>query len=158
MSLWLSIFWESLWTKFLQTKYFEWLSLVQWIRCGNKSQKGVSNFWNGRIDFFDICGNWLTWMPRNGRSIRLGEDPIIGGPLPFKLYRHLKFCLRAKGFTLWVIYNLFVDSCRHPTWMDYRLSTRSVWYFGCWMAKVYHWTTKRLYFHWCMCWWTKMVF
>ena len=80
-------------SKVLKEKYFRWISHVQWIRSVIKLQKGTSNIWNRLLDAFDICGSWLAWVTGNGRSIQMGDEPIIVGPVPYKVFDNLKFIL-----------------------------------------------------------------
>ena len=53
----------------------------------NKVSKGVSNIWGGMIPSFQVLGEWFPWLSGNDRSISIGEDPIIGGPITY-LYLH----------------------------------------------------------------------
>ena len=40
----------------------------------------------------------LAWVPKNGRFIHPGEDPIIGGPISFVLSTGLIGFFRENGF------------------------------------------------------------
>ena len=79
-SIWLPVTSGSLWTSVIQVKYFKKINLEQWVCCWKKPQKGISNFWVGLLEAFKVYGAWLAWATGDGRAIKVGEDPIIGGP------------------------------------------------------------------------------
>ena len=44
-----------------------------------------------------VISNWIAWHPRNGTTIKIGEDPIIGINNSFKLLVELISVLHEKG-------------------------------------------------------------
>ena len=44
-----------------------------------KKIKGASNIYDCLVSSYHILGDWLAWKSGDGRSIRVGEDPFIGG-------------------------------------------------------------------------------
>ena len=52
----------------------------------------------GLVSSFLDLGDWLAWSPGNGKSILVGEDPIMGGPIDYKLSTEDIYVLRMKGY------------------------------------------------------------
>lgn len=96
-SLWRVLSEDNLWILVIKKKYFRSLSMTYWIRTSHKSKNGISNNWVVLLSSFDNIKNWLAWLLRNGQSIQIGEDPIIGGPISYRLSLELIHHLRARG-------------------------------------------------------------
>jgi hypothetical protein len=47
--------------------------------------------------FIIYLTDWLVWKPGNGRSIRIGADPMIGSQHYYKLSGNLISTLKEKG-------------------------------------------------------------
>lgn len=49
-----------------------------------------------------MIGNWLAWKISNGKLVKLGMDPCIGGADIYRLSLDLRVKLDSQGFkTLW---------------------------------------------------------
>jgi len=68
-----------------------------WCRVGGPYERGVSNIWRCVANFFPIVGDWLAWHVGNGKNIKAGQDPIIGGATFCKLSTPLVNVLGDKG-------------------------------------------------------------
>lgn len=96
--LWHALFIDSAWGKIIRAKYIKVSSIENWFRKGLPSTAGVSNIWNGLLISFNTIARWISWFPGNGRAIRLGLDPLVGGSPSFKFSLELKFHLNANGY------------------------------------------------------------
>ena len=57
----------------------------------------MSNCWKGLIYAIKVVKEWVAWNPGNGRQIRLGEDPFVGGVDFYKLFEGIVQDLHQKG-------------------------------------------------------------
>ena len=69
---------DNLWTYVMIQKYIDPYSLEDWIRRPDKNHAGGSIFWKVVVKSFDVIGGGLAWSVRNGRKLRIGEDPWAG--------------------------------------------------------------------------------
>jgi hypothetical protein len=51
---------------------------VEWIRSPRKSVSNCSIGWKDLVFNFPLMGGSIVWRVRNGRRIRVGEDPWEG--------------------------------------------------------------------------------
>ena len=58
---------------------------------------GVSVIWKGFINTITWLGKGLIWMARNGESIKVGVDPILGMSTGFILPKDLRIYLEDYG-------------------------------------------------------------
>lgn len=94
-SLWRALTVDCIWGSILKDKYFGSLSTVQWIWSEKKATQGISIIWAGLLSAFHVMADWLLG---EGRHIQIGEDPLIGGPINFKLSPLLFLHLRNRGY------------------------------------------------------------
>lgn len=97
-SLWRVISVDCIWRSIIKDKYFKGKSTLQWLRSSNGGYKGASCIWDGLFTALPVIKRWLVWQPGNGRYIHLGEDPIIGGPVSYKLSPFLLHSLHSRGY------------------------------------------------------------
>ena len=45
---------------------------------------------------FPVIGKWTTWKIRDGRKVRIGEDPLIGAGDDYRLTADIKEKLRLQ--------------------------------------------------------------
>ena len=74
--------------------------MEKWIKSEPKPIFRVSNIWRGMLHYFPILGKWIAWKVGNGLSLRVREDPWIGGHSSFKLSPSLVRALRDKGISV----------------------------------------------------------
>jgi hypothetical protein len=80
--------------------------MIEWLRNPRKQRSQGSTGWNAMMDAYQLIGDWLCWKIGNGRKIRIGEDPWIGGGEAFKLSNILVEELHSKGFFHYGMQNL----------------------------------------------------
>jgi hypothetical protein len=78
-SLWRCLMVPGLWHEVIVKKYLRKKSVVAWLRQGNKKWTGGSNIWRALTSSLSIINDWLAWKPGDGRDVRIGIDPLVGG-------------------------------------------------------------------------------
>ena len=87
-----------LWSQVMKEKYFRRIFMIQWVTSFQKQGRCISNVWVGLLCAFNVFSSWLVWTSGDGRGVRLGEDPIVGGPQNHVLSLALLYLLHCKGF------------------------------------------------------------
>jgi hypothetical protein len=85
--------------KFMNSKYFPSLSIIDWFHDPLKSSKG-SIVWKALVQDFPLVGKWNAWHIGNGEKVRLGEDPWLGAGNNYKLSQPLIKFLKGKKMLL----------------------------------------------------------
>lgn len=60
------------------SKYCPNSSIIEWFRQPVKSQKNSSIGWKIMVQSFPLIGSWMAWRIRDGKNVRVGEDPWVG--------------------------------------------------------------------------------
>jgi hypothetical protein len=81
---WRVLMGEGIWHRVILDKYLYQNSVTNWLRNKSFRKNGMSRIWSGltKVLFFILHG--LSWIAKNGLSINLGKDRIMGmGDLSF---------------------------------------------------------------------------
>lgn len=105
-SLWRGVFSKSIWNQVISAQYLRRGSILDWIRRQNRIPKGSSNVWDNLLKACNVLCDWLVWIPRDGRLIKVGEDPIIGSDRFYKISENLLECLHQQGIYVLAQVNL----------------------------------------------------
>ena len=113
-SAWNMVKGTGLWNHITHIKYIMPLLVTEWIQTPVKNTYRDSTFWRETVNSFDIIGSWLSWKIGNGRSVRIGQDPWVGGK-EFVSFSDNMIChLDDRGYThLHQIYILNVPPLSH---------------------------------------------
>ena len=52
------------------------MTLIDWFKIPNKLFKIGYVGWKAMVLGFPLIGNWTAWKIGNGKSVRLGDDPL----------------------------------------------------------------------------------
>lgn len=88
---------ESLWTEVIMKKYIASDSLVDWVRCPQKTFSGGSIFWKAILKSFPLIEGYLAWRIGDGYSVRIGQDPWPRSGHMHILPRDLRIFLFDRG-------------------------------------------------------------
>jgi hypothetical protein len=109
-SLWRCLFSDCLWSSVIKDKYIRSWTIDEWFRQIPKNKKGASISWNWLLSVFPVVSQWLAWIPGNGWSIKLGEDPIVEKVNFHNLSEETLSHLHSRG-----IFYLAQDFIRHDS-------------------------------------------
>ena len=86
------------WGAIIKQKYLKSRSVTKWCRLEPKNTLRSSKIWMNLVDYFLVIGNWLSWKVVDGKKIKVGLDPWVGGVGIFSLSQYLRLTLNAQGF------------------------------------------------------------
>lgn len=69
---------EGLWNRVIKYKYMPFVSTASWIRTMDITKEKGSKVWKYLLNSLHLLLHWLAWSPRNGHSILIGKDYILG--------------------------------------------------------------------------------
>ena len=78
-------------------KYIGPGTVEEWIWSPVKSHVGGSVFWKAVVKSLDVIKASLAWHVRNGRKLRVGEDPWVGSIQQHRLHVDTMEELRHRG-------------------------------------------------------------
>ena len=98
-SLWLVLNGDGLWSKIIKHKYLKNLPVDVWICQQSFTVQGTSYMWNGFIRAISWITRCLGWKTGNGKSIKIGIDPIAGLSSEYILPEDLRLYLEDYGIS-----------------------------------------------------------
>lgn len=96
-SLWRGLLGQGIWKIVIMDKYLRNRSIDEWLRDDQRGSWYMPNMWNNCMSSSSILVKWIAWLPRNGRKVRIGLDPIIGMGWNFKISNSLLNEIHGKG-------------------------------------------------------------
>lgn len=94
---WRSMTTNNIYTLVVYKKHIFPSSVDDWVRFPNKKKANVSIIWKEVISSFSMVEIGLAWKVGNGRNMRVGIDPWVGGGEIFHLPRDLVTLLNENG-------------------------------------------------------------
>jgi hypothetical protein len=122
-SLWRCLMMPGLWHEVIIKKYLQKKTVEEWFRLEKISSTGSSNFWRALTLSLPVISDWLAWKIGNGKTVRLGVDPIVGCHNFYKLSTNLTLALKEQGITyLAQAGEGFVEDTAHNSWKQAEIS------------------------------------
>ena len=90
---------EGIWSHIVKHKYLKNRPVDEWLHLQVFTIQGTSYIWNGFIREISWITRCLGWKVGNGRSIRIGVDPIDGLRSGYVLLEYLMNYLEDYGIT-----------------------------------------------------------
>jgi hypothetical protein len=88
---------DGLWHRVLKEKYFPFVSIHRWLHTVDIHKVRGSQIWTYLLKSIHLLLHWIVWSPKDGKSIVIGKDRILGLGDAALLSEELLAAINRKG-------------------------------------------------------------